>query len=238
MICISARGTAEGNDFLRFLHTVDTERLVLAGDIFDDRRLRRLHERDVQVVEALRRFARRAHVDWVLGNHDPSAAWFEGLLGISPVEEVLLDIGDTQYLVYHGHGWDPSLEWPQFVVDTADAIYFACQWLDPSHRLARRLKHSSKHFCHVTAALERGAFATARARGFGGVIAGHSHAACEARSHGVHYLNCGCWTEKPSSFVGINGGTARLYDWEPVARRAIPHSEMQPVGASFATCEA
>jgi UDP-2,3-diacylglucosamine pyrophosphatase LpxH len=212
---------SRGNDFLRFLHTIRTDRLILAGDLFNDARLRGLQERDVQVVELLRQYALRVHVDWVVGNHDPPLRWFEGLLGITACEEVLLEVGASQYLVYHGHGWDPSLTWPQLVVDTADAIYFACQWLDPSHRLARRLKRSSKHFCHVTDVLQRRAINEAGKRGLAGVILGHSHLACDVRWHGTHYLNCGCWTEKPSSFVGVKGARVRLYDWDPVSRQPL-----------------
>lgn len=211
---------SRGNDFLRFLHTLRTDRLVLNGDLFNDHRLRGLQERDVQVVELLRKYSERVHVDWVLGNHDPGPEWFAGLLGITAVEEVILDLGAERYLVYHGHGWDPSLTWPQLVIETADAIYFACQWLDSSHRLARGLKRSSKHFLHVTEVLRRKAVETAAERNLSGVILGHSHLACEVYASGVHYLNSGCWTEKPSSFVGIREGRARLYDWDPVARVA------------------
>jgi UDP-2,3-diacylglucosamine pyrophosphatase LpxH len=212
---------SRGNDFLRFLHTIRTDRLILAGDLFNDARLRGLQERDVQVVELLRQYSLRVHVDWVIGNHDPSVRWFDGLLGIAACEEVLLDVGGSPYLVYHGHGWDPSLTWPQLVVDTADAIYFACQWLDPSHRLARRLKQSSKHFCHVTDVLRRRAIEEADKRGLAGVILGHSHLACDVRREGCHYLNCGCWTEKPSSFIGVKGASARLYDWDPISRQPL-----------------
>jgi len=229
---------SRGNDFLRFLHTIQTDRLVLAGDLFNDHRLRGLQERDVQVVEALRQYALRVHVDWLIGNHDPPAAWFEGLLGITPCDEVTLDVGGSRYLVYHGHGWDPSLNWPQLVVHSADAIYFACQWLDPSHRLARRLKRSSKHFCHVTAALERRAIAVARDRGLQGVIAGHSHLASDVHTGGIHYLNSGCWTEKPSSFVGISEAGARLYDWEPLSRQPILRRPAWPAPAQLVGCEA
>jgi UDP-2,3-diacylglucosamine pyrophosphatase LpxH len=198
--------------------------LVLAGDLFNDSRLRGLQERDVQIVELLRRYTKHVRVDWVVGNHDPSPTWFAALLGIEAQEEVILNVGAAQYLVYHGHGWDPSLSWPQLEVDTADAVYFACQWLDSSHRLARRLKRTSKHFFHVTDVLRRRAIDEARLRGVAGVILGHSHLACDVRSADVHYLNCGCWTEKPLSFVGISGSTARVYDWDPVARTPLPRS--------------
>jgi UDP-2,3-diacylglucosamine pyrophosphatase LpxH len=186
--------------------------------------LRGLQERDVRIVELLRRYAQHVHVAWVVGNHDPSPTWFVALLGIEAQEEVVLNVGAAQYLVYHGHGWDPSLSWPQLVVDTADAIYFACQWLDSSHRLARRLKRTSKHFCHVTEVLRRRAIDEAHRRGLAGVILSHSHQASDERLADVHYLNCGCWTEKPSSFVGIVGSSAPVYDWDPVARTPLPRS--------------
>ncbi len=82
----------------------------------------------MQVFEALREYSVNVNVDWVLGNHDPSAAWFSGLLGIKPCDEVTLDINGAPYLIYHGHGWDPSMRWPQLIVDAADKVYFACQW--------------------------------------------------------------------------------------------------------------
>ena len=161
---------SRGNDFLRFLHTVRTNRLILAGDLFNDNRLRGMQSATCKSSSCCADTSLRVHVDWLIGNHDPSSrCWFEALLGITARDEVVLDVGGSPYLIYHGHGWDPSLSWPQVVVDTADAIYFACQWIDPSHRLARHLKRSSKHFCHVTDVLRRRALDEATNRGMAGV---------------------------------------------------------------------
>lgn len=215
---------SRGNDFLRFLHTVETNRLVLAGDLFDHPRLQGLQERDVAIVEALKRYALAAHVDWVIGNHDPPAEWFASLFGVTAYDEVVLDIQGSCYLVYHGHGWDPSLDLPPVLVEAADAVYAACQWLDPSHRLARLVKRKSKHFCQVVDILQRRAINEARERELAGVILGHSHVASETRVDGIHFLNCGCWTEKPPTFVGVKQGGVQLYEWDVVSRRAVPRS--------------
>ena len=89
------------------------------------------------LLTALRQYARTCQVEWLLGNHDPPEDWFAGLLGLNTQDEAYLDVGGGKYLVYHGHGWDRSMSLPTVVNATADAIYAGCQWLDPTHRLAR-----------------------------------------------------------------------------------------------------
>ncbi len=125
------------DEFLKFLDALQTRRLIVNGDLFDDERLRSLRPRDIRVIDALRQYARTCQVEWLLGNHDPPEDWFAGLLGLNTQDEAYLDVGGGKYLVYHGHGWDRSMSLPTVVNATADAIYAGCQWLDPTHRLAR-----------------------------------------------------------------------------------------------------
>jgi UDP-2,3-diacylglucosamine pyrophosphatase LpxH len=201
-------------DFLRFLDEIETERLVVAGDVFDDPWLRGLERRHVRVLEVLRDLGRFGCVEWLCGNHDPSADWFAGVLGIEPADETVLDVDERRYLVCHGHVRDTALELPPAILKSADAIYRTCQWLDPSHRLARQLKRRSKRFTNSIEKLRHWAIAEARRRSFEGVILGHTHAAEETRMDGVHYLNSGCWTERPSGFVGVRYGEVRQYFWD------------------------
>jgi UDP-2,3-diacylglucosamine pyrophosphatase LpxH len=209
-------------DFLLFLESIETDRLILAGDIFDDRELNGLRPADVEVVTALRQMSTHTQVDWLRGNHDPAEPWFSGLLGIPAQDEILLDVGGQSYLVYHGHGWDSSLNWPRPVLATADAVYSGCQWIDPSHRLARMLKRRSKVFCRAVERLRQEALRVAADRSLAGVILGHTHVASDERSRDLHYLNCGCWTETPAAFVGIRRGQARAYYWDWPDRRNVP----------------
>lgn len=201
-------------DFLQFLESIDTPRLILAGDLFDDPQFRGLRPCDVQVVNTLRQLSASISVQWLCGNHDPPPRWFSGLLGIEAQDELLLDVGDKRYLVYHGHGWDRALEWPGVVISAAEVVYYGCQRIDPSHRLARYLKHKSKWFCRAVAALRHQAIAAARRRNLSGVILGHTHVAADDWIGGVHYVNCGCWTERPAGFVGVRRGQVRTYYWD------------------------
>ena len=111
------------------------------------------------------------------------------------------------------------MQLPGWVIAGSDAIYHTAQWLDPTHRLARLLKRGSKRFCRSIEQIQRRATAAAAGLGFDGVITGHSHVARHTTGDGIHYLNCGCWTEIPSAFVGIRQGRARRYYWESVSRQ-------------------
>lgn len=204
---------ARHNELLAFLDYVETDHLILNGDVFEDSRLRGLKEADIAVVDALRRYNDHTEVTWLGGNHDPEPSWFAGLLGIDAAAEVVVTAGGRSYLVCHGHQWDGSLRWPQWIIDAAELVYRGCQMLDRSHRLARLLKRGSKSFVRAVAILQRHAGETGRRRGLDGVILGHTHVVDDTRVHGIHYLNSGCWTENPSAFVGIRDGEVRAYRW-------------------------
>ena len=136
------------DDFLRFLDVVETERLILAGDIFDHPNLLGLEKKHMRVLSVLRDLSQFAQVIWLRGNHDPSESWFGGLLGIDPKDETVLDVNGKQYLVCHGHSHDKALGMPRPILGVADMIYKVSQQIDPSHRFARQLKRKCKRFTH------------------------------------------------------------------------------------------
>jgi UDP-2,3-diacylglucosamine pyrophosphatase LpxH len=206
-------------EFVRFLEAIETDRLVIAGDLFEDPRLRGVDERHIAALRAIREYSMHARVDWLTGNHDPTRQWFEAILGVTVQQETLVRVGGASYLVYHGHAWDPALKWPRLVLKTADAIYATSQRIDRTHRLARWLKRRSKSFCRSTTSLAQRAVAEALRRGLSGVVTGHTHLACDQLIGGVHYLNSGCWTESPSTFIGVRDGEARLFEWDAIESR-------------------
>lgn len=219
-------------DFLRFLRQVSFERLIVAGDLFDSRRFYRLREQDYRVLDALRALAEYRKVDWLRGNHDPLPEAFAAMLGVPLQEEVTLRAGYRCYLVCHGDRWDRSLEAPGAIVAGADALYYVTQCIDPSHRLARGLKRLSKIFCNVSDAIQRGGVSEALGRGMDGVILGHSHAVRDLLTEeGIHYLNSGCWTEQPASFVGVRGRDVRTYLWEADEYYPLRQSELSPASS-------
>jgi UDP-2,3-diacylglucosamine pyrophosphatase LpxH len=215
---------SRGEELLRFLDQVDPQHVVLAGDVFDRPHLGHLRDVDLRVLEALRQLAMDRHVEWLGGNHDPSKTFFRAVLGIDAKDETTLDLGDgRRYLVYHGHGWDHALTWPKWIIAGADGVYHTSQRIDPSHRLARFLKVNCKLFTKSVGRLRDRAVAVARRRGMDGVILGHCHMSEDVVIDGIHYLNSGCWTEKPASFIGVDlHGRVRREIWTGLHPRNEP----------------
>ncbi len=218
---------ARTDEFLSFLRTIRADRLIVNGDLFQDPWLRGLRPGDVEVLDALRRYARYSDVLFLSGNHDPEEAWFPGVLGLPVLDELSITIGDARYLVYHGHGWDKAMELPSLVIAMADAVYAGTQWLDPTHRLAKALKRKCKTFCRAVKNLRTAAVKAARERGFDGIILGHTHIqedemVSDPGQKTVHYLNSGCWTEQPCGYIGIRHDAAKIYRWPALATTEIP----------------
>ncbi len=205
-------------EFLSFLRTIRADRLIVNGDLFQDPWLRGLRPEDVEILDGLRRYARYSDITFLRGNHDPAEAWYAGVLGLPVCDELTLNIGSQRYLVYHGHGWDKSMELPALVIAMADAVYAGTQLLDPSHRLAKALKRKCKTFCRAVKNLRQSAVRAALERGFDGVILGHTHIHENAiieqdGQRPIHYMNSGCWTERPCSYIGIVHDQVSLHHW-------------------------
>jgi UDP-2,3-diacylglucosamine pyrophosphatase LpxH len=216
------------SDLLAGLLAGGFDRLVLNGDTVDSPDPRLLRPRDWEVVDLLRGVARRRELVVVRGNHDvlPGPANARGttrflgeLLAAEVVEEYDLEVGGDRYLVVHGDRFDGTMNLT-WVGDAADWCYREIQRL--SRPLAHWVKRASKHVCGVAAAVQQGALACARARGYAGVVTGHTHFWHDEFLGGLHYLNTGCWVDSPCSYVRVEDGVARVHHWDERVKAAAP----------------
>jgi hypothetical protein len=67
----------------------------------------------------------------------------------------------------------------------------------------------------------------AKARGYRGIIAGHTHFCDDQWIDGIHYLNSGCWVDPSCTYVRVEGDQAKLHHW--LEAPAAP--ELEPKGA-------
>jgi UDP-2,3-diacylglucosamine pyrophosphatase LpxH len=207
-------------DLIAELLEGDFDRLVLNGDTVDRPDLRLFRPCDWRVLDALRAVARSRELVLVRGNHDVpahgdrerAANLLTGLLDTELRDEYALDVGGDRYLVVHGDRFDATMNLT-WVGDAADLVYRGVQ--RASRPVAHFLKWGSKHVCGVVGAVQRGALAHARQRGFAGVITGHTHFHHDEFIDGLHYLNTGCWVDHPCSYVEVTEGEARLRHWVP-----------------------
>ena len=202
-------------------------RLILNGDVFDSIDFRRLTKHHWRVLSLLRKLSDHVEIIWLAGNHDGSAEIVSHLLGVTVLDDYVLQSGGSRFLVLHGHAFDEFIVQRPILTALADLAYRFLQWVDPSHRFAKLAKHGSKSFLRNTRKIADGAVALAHRRGCTGAICGHTHHAVV----GPEYSNSGCWTELPCTYLTVEAGQVALHEFRaeelPLARvvQDIPSPE-------------
>jgi UDP-2,3-diacylglucosamine pyrophosphatase LpxH len=207
------------------------DRLILNGDTVNDLNLRKLTAAHWMVLDRLRGLAGSRELILVRGNHDHDTRHetngnghansdgnghvfgahdvLPALLGVPMVEEHRLQVGGRPYLVLHGDRFDPSLNY-RMVSEMADWCYQLSQKVNKE--LARWLKKKSKKWGGILELVRSQSVVHARKRGFDGVVTGHTHYADDIHVDGVHYVNTGCWTEPPCTYVTLDAIGVRLHE--------------------------
>lgn len=205
--------------FLEGIHHGDTptRRLILNGDVFDSIDFRRLKKHHWKVLSLLRKMADEVEIVWINGNHDGPSDVVSHLLGVTVVDEFIVESGGRRVLCLHGHRFDAFIEKHRLTTWFADWVYRMLQKLDPSHGFARWAKRSSKLFLRCTAKIEAESVRYAETLGCDAVSCGHTHHAVANRAGPVAYFNSGCWTEKPCHYLTVADGEVEVRAFEPMA---------------------
>lgn len=183
-----------------------TRELVLNGDVFDSWDFRRLKKHHWKSLSALRRLSKRIAVTWVVGNHDGPADIVSHLIGVNVVGHHIVASGRKRILVLHGHQFDRFLVKHPVITYLADMVYRLLQKLDPSFRLARAAKNSSKTYLRCTERIAEGAIGRMHEAQCHAVCCGHTHNAETAPP----YFNSGSWVELPCTYLLIKDGDVQL----------------------------
>ena len=130
------------------------------------------------------------------------------LLGVHLHEEFIFEIQHQRYLVLHGDQFDPTLD-GVFMSEMAGYCYGLSKKINK--KLAKWLKKKTKKWSRVLECIKTGLIGHARTKGFDGVVTGHTHFADDAHVGDTHYLNSGCWTEPPCSFLHVESGRMTLH---------------------------
>jgi UDP-2,3-diacylglucosamine pyrophosphatase LpxH len=190
------------------------DRLILNGDTINSLNLNKFKERHWRVLDRLRQLARSREVILVRGNHDynPHAGSHDvlpALLGIPMVEQCTLEVAGRRYLVLHGDRFDPTLNYT-LVSEMAGWCYEVSQKLNK--KLAKWLKKKSKKWTGVLEWVRAQSVRHAHQQGFAGIFTGHTHFADDLHIDGTHYVNSGCWTEPPCSYVVVDSSSIHLHE--------------------------
>jgi len=211
-ICQLLRQVADGR--------LNTDRIILNGDVFDSFDFRRLNKNHWKVLSLLRKLSDQLEIIWISGNHDGSAEIVSHLLGVTVKDDYVLRSGDKQIFILHGHQFDDFIEDHPILTWVGDVIYFFLQWVDRTHYFAKLAKKGSKTFLRCAQKIREGSIELARRKHCHAVCCGHTHHAGTDSSRSVAYYNSGCWTELPCTFLSVAQGVIEVHTFEPVMETA------------------
>jgi UDP-2,3-diacylglucosamine pyrophosphatase LpxH len=227
---------SEGQALLALLES-PFDRLILNGDLVDHVNFHRFRRVDWDVIARMQSIARKQELVFIRGNHEASRSrgdpgpinLLARLVGTDICEEYELDVGYRRYLVLHGDQFDDTLNLTR-IGNMADSCYRVLQRC--SRSVAGWAKHGVKRWSGVVKGVRRRAVARGRCDGYDGVIVGHTHFSHDGMVDDVHYLNTGCWVDRPCTYVTVDGGAAELCSWPQHAspRFSLPQRVL-PMGS-------
>lgn len=210
---------------LDFLRRVDTDQLVLVGDIVDLWSLRRSFYWPSAHQEVLREILRLARsgtqVIYVPGNHDEGFRELCGgqLEGIDIRRDFIHETAaGERFLVVHGDEFDGNVKFAGWLKWIGEHLYDFTLWMsrtvqDVRHRfgygywsLSHWIKEQVPDARRYIARFEHAAATAALRHGLDGVICGHIHHPGIREVDGVRYCNDGDWVEHCSMlYEDMNG---------------------------------
>lgn len=209
------------DNILEFLYYLDTENLILNGDIFDNMDFRRLQKSHWHILKKLRQISKTTNIIWISGNHDYQCEPIAHLIGAEFKFEHLIKDYDRSILVTHGDRFDKIITKRPILTKLADNIYRIIQLfdkrMDNNYYYSGMIKRHSKTLTRVTDNTISNAINFASKNKYDAIVIGHLHkpAVVTTLDVMVEYANCGCWTEENCSYITIDYGIINLQTFNP-----------------------
>lgn len=198
--------------FLKDLYheKLETEELILNGDVFDNWDVNRLNKNHWEVLSLLRLLSKKIKVTWILGNHDGFIDVVSHILGTYTYSEYTIESDNKKILVLHGHQFDRFIADHPVITFIGDCVYRLLQRVDKSFYLARMLKNSSKTYLRCSQKVAEKARKYMLDQECDIVICGHTHQSEDQ----YPYYNSGGWAELPCTYITAKEGKIKLKEYK------------------------
>ncbi len=229
---------SKSNELLSLLNQLSCKRLIILGDLFDDRNFGRLGTDAWSFLSRIHEISngnKNTEVILVRGNHDHRLIEpMSRLLGVSIVDEYEWKYNGKTFIATHGDRFDRLLVrstfWSSIVVfpfalmskldfkkrkSMVTAEKFRGTWL----RLSPIVAKKAAHYAHK--------------KGADYIICGHTHIPMSKTftiknknedDSVINYFNSGSWTQMPASYIVIDNGKVDLR-YFPAERSASEEKE-------------
>jgi UDP-2,3-diacylglucosamine pyrophosphatase LpxH len=206
-------------EFLKKDESIDT---YLVGDIIDIWRFQQAFRMDATtqsyhvdcIRKILKRSSKRGSVHYIWGNHDEFMYRFsesKSFGGVHLHERCDYTASDgRRYLVLHGHQFDLICKFKFGILVSKigdysyDVLIEINEWYNWVRKklgfqyssLSKYVKVKFKKASMFIGSFEKHLAEYAKQNNYDGVICGHIHDPADKMINGIHYLNCGCWTDE------------------------------------------
>ena len=189
---------------LEMLRNLNTETLILNGDIVDIDHVKRLTKKDWKILGALRKLSKHTRIIYLPGNHDFSIyELISELLGLEHMKSFDFEQCGKRYHIVHGDIFDNFLTKHWLITEIASVLYYWVQRISTKAQLmARNIKRRSKNFIKCCSQLKNSAEEYAKHHDYDYIVCGHTHHA--ELLPGQRYINTGCFTEIEGSYLEID----------------------------------
>lgn len=208
------------DNILEFLYYLETENLILNGDIFDNMDFRRLKKSHWHILKKLRQISKNTNLIWIRGNHDYECEPIAHLIGAEWKIEHTIE-GKKRIYITHGDKFDTIIANRPMLTRIADNIYRLIQsfdkWRGNDFKYSKLIKNKSKTLTRIIGHTIDRAIKFAKKNKYNTIIIGHLHKPCcvTTTEDMVEYVNSGCWTDKDCHYVSINNGTINVNRFIP-----------------------
>lgn len=233
-------------ELLRYLRSIQPQRLVLNGDIIDIWQFKKRFwpRHHTQVIKELLNFITQGvEVIYVTGNHDELMRRFAGfeVPNFQVVNKVVLELDDHKHAwIFHGDVFDVTMKYSVWLAKLGAVGYdmliyfnrFVNRCMERMGRgkisLSKRIKNSVKTAVKFISDFEETAAEIAIENRFDYVVCGHIHQPVIRtmyNDHGfVEYLNAGDWIENLTA-LEYHNGQWKLFRYEDHAFENKPDTE-------------
>jgi len=206
-------------EILNFLSRIQTDTLILNGDIIDIDALNRgakWKNKHTKVLLKILEMSKKTKVVYVRGNHDDVIKNFFNarIAGVEFTDEYEIQLeDDKRYLVLHGDQLENFEGKLKILYHIGSIMYDALLTLNnyyniiraklnlPYHSLSKVAKTNVKKIMSFIFKFETKAIELAEKRNFDGIICGHIHTPIIKKISNIEYHNSGDWVENRTALA-------------------------------------
>jgi UDP-2,3-diacylglucosamine pyrophosphatase LpxH len=222
---------SRSKELLELLRVIQCKKLIILGDLFDDRNWSRLGTEAWSFLSHIHEMSNGNHnteIILIRGNHDHKLIEpMSRLLGVAVTDEYEWVYNSKRFIAVHGDRFDKTLVRSSFWGNLFFLPLFLISKLDfkKKRKSINAAERFRSYWLRLSPIVAKRAAEYAHKKGADYIICGHTHVPMtksfimgnkdkDIEDSEIHYFNSGSWTALPASYIVIDNGKVELKYYE------------------------